>query len=121
MVLVELKGLSYQYGTSIYAVDRVNGTMYSKFDVGYKMINEGATVKLQFKPTSLEDEYTVMQPTYVNTLSGTTSMVTLIANSTLMTLALQMPTIPTVSSQVRDILEPSSNERARATYLDRQI
>ena len=27
MVLVELKGLSYQYGTSIYAVDRVNGTV----------------------------------------------------------------------------------------------
>ena len=60
MVLVELKGLSYQYGTSIYAVDRVNGTMYSKFDVGYRMISEKATVKPQFRPTSLEDEYTVM-------------------------------------------------------------
>ena len=34
MALVELKGLSYQYGTSIYAVDRVNRMMYSKFDVG---------------------------------------------------------------------------------------
>ena len=45
IILVELKGLSYQYGTSIYAVDRVNGTMYSKFDVGYRMINEKATVK----------------------------------------------------------------------------
>ena len=33
MILVELIGLTYQYGTSIYAVDRVNGTMYSKFDV----------------------------------------------------------------------------------------
>ena len=40
MVLVELEGLSYQYGTSIYAVDRVNGTMYSKFDVGYRMISK---------------------------------------------------------------------------------
>ena len=48
MVLVELKGSSYQYGTSIYAVDRVNGTMYSKFDMGYRMINEKATVKPQF-------------------------------------------------------------------------
>ena len=57
MVLAEPKGLSGQYGTSIYAVDRVNGTMYSKFDVGYRMINEKATVKPQFKPTSLEDEY----------------------------------------------------------------
>ena len=95
--------------------------MYSKFDVVYRMINEKATVKPQFKPTSLEDMYTVMQPTYVNTLPGTTSMVTPIAKSTPMTQASQMPTIPTVSSQVRDILEPSSNERARATYLDRQI
>ena len=82
MVLVELKGLSYRYGTSIYAMDRVNGTMYSKFDVGYRMIKEKATVKPQFRPTSLEDEYTVMQPTYVNTLPGTTSVVTPIAKST---------------------------------------
>ena len=73
VVLVELKGLSYRYGTSIYAVDRVNGTMYSKFDVGYRMISEKATVKPQFRPTSLEDEYTIIQPTYVNTLPGTTS------------------------------------------------
>ena len=87
MILVELKGLSYQYGTSMYAVDRVNGTMYSKFDVGYRMINEKATVKPQFKPISLEDEYTVMQPTYVNTLPGITSMVTPIAKSTPMTQA----------------------------------
>ena len=62
-----------------------------------------------------------MQPTYVNTLPGTTSMVTPIAKSTPMTQTMQMPTIPTVSSQVRDILEPASNERARSTYLDRQI
>ena len=32
-----------------------------------------------------------------------------------------MPTIPTVSYHVRDILEPSLNEQARATYLERQI
>ena len=73
MVLVDLKGLSYRYGTTIYAVDRVNGTMYGKFSVGYRVINERATVKPQFWPTSLEDEYTLMQPTYVNTLPGTTS------------------------------------------------
>ena len=60
MVLVELQGLSYQYGTSIYAVDRVNRTMYSKFDVGYRMISEKGTAKPQFRPTSLGDEYTVM-------------------------------------------------------------
>ena len=42
MVLVELTGLSYRYGTTIYAVDRVNGTMYGKFSVGYRVINERA-------------------------------------------------------------------------------
>ena len=30
--------------------------MYSTFDGGYRMINEKATVKPQFKPTPLEDE-----------------------------------------------------------------
>ena len=82
MILVDLTGLSYRYGTSIYAVDRVNGTMYGKFSVGYRVISEKATVKPQFKPTSLEDEYTIMEPTYANTLPGTTSMVTPIAKST---------------------------------------
>ena len=56
--------------------------MYSKFDVGYRMISEKATVKPQFRPTSLENEYTVMQPTYVNTLPRTTSIDTPIAKST---------------------------------------
>ena len=121
MILVELKGLSYQYGTSIYAVDRVNGTMYGKFSVGYRMINEKATVKPQFKPTSLENEYTIMQPTYVNTLPGTTSMVTLIAKSTPMTQASQMPTIPIVLPHARDILEPSSSKQVRPAYLERQM
>ena len=82
MILVELTGLSYRYGTSIYAVDRVNGTMYGKFSMGYRLIREKATVEPQFKPTSLEDEYTVMQPAYANTLPGTASMVTPIAKST---------------------------------------
>ena len=82
MILLELTGLSYRYGTSIYAVDRVNGTMCGKFIVGYRVINEKATVKHQFRPTSSEDEYTIMQPTYVNTLPGTTSMVTPLAEST---------------------------------------
>ena len=109
VMLVELTGLSYQYGTSIYAVDRVNGTMYGRFNVGYRVINEKATAKPQFKPTCLEDEYTIMQPTYVNTLPGTTSMATPIAKSTPLTQALQMPTIPIFSPHVRGILEPSSN------------
>ena len=90
MVLVELTGLSYRYGNSIYTMDRVNRMMYSKFDVGYRMIKEKATIKPQFKSTSLEDEYTVMHPTCVNTLPGTTSMVTPIAKYTPITQASQM-------------------------------
>ena len=39
IILVELTGLPYRYGTTIYAVDRVNGTMYGKFSVGYRVIN----------------------------------------------------------------------------------
>ena len=121
MVLVELKGLSYQYGTSIYTVDRVNGTMYSKFDVGYRMIKEKATVKSQFRPTSLEGEYTDMQPTFVNTLPGTTSVVTPIAKSTPVTQASQISPISMVSYSARDILESSSSEQARAAYLEKQM
>ena len=121
MVLVELKGLSYQYGISIYAVDRVNGTMYSKFAMGYRMISEKATVKSKFRPTSLEDEYTVMQPPYVNTLPGITSIDTPIAKSTLVTQASHIPSITVVSSCMKDILEPSSGEQTRAAYLERQM
>ena len=40
MILVELTGLSYRYGTTIYTVDRVNGTMHGKFSVGYRVISE---------------------------------------------------------------------------------
>ena len=39
IILVELTGLSYRYGTTIYSVDRVNGTMYGKFSVGYRVIS----------------------------------------------------------------------------------
>ena len=95
--------------------------MFGKFSVGCRVINEKATVKPQFKPTSLEDEYTIMQPTYVNTLPGTTSMVTAIAKSTPMTQALQLPTIPIVLPHVRDILEPTSNELVRAACLEGQM
>ena len=89
MVLVELTGLSYRYGTTIYVVDRVNGTMYGKFSVGYRVINEGATVEPQFRDASLESEYVPMQPTYTNTLPGTNSMVTPLAKSTPLTQSLQ--------------------------------
>ena len=44
MIVVELTALSYRYRTTIYAVDRVNGTMYGKFSVGYRVISERATL-----------------------------------------------------------------------------
>ena len=121
MVLVELKGLAYQYSTSIYAVNRVNGTMYGKFSVGYRIIHEKATVISQFQESILEDEYNAMQPTYVSTLPGTTSVVTPIAKSMPVTQASQMPVLPIVPSNERDILEPLSNEQARSAYLERQM
>ena len=51
MVLIELNNLSYRYGTSIYAVDRVNGAMYGKFRGGYRSIPEKATVIPQYQHT----------------------------------------------------------------------
>ena len=62
-----------------------------------------------------------MQPPYVNTLPGMTSIDTPIAKSTPVTQASQIPSIPIVSSHMKDILEPSSSEQARAAYLDRQM
>ena len=55
-----------------------------------------------------------MQPTYVNTLPGTTSMVTPLAKSTPITQSLQMPTISAALPQVRDILEAAFNQQARS-------
>ena len=118
MVLVKLESVSYQYKTSICAVDRVNGTMYGKFSIGYKIIPKKATVIPQFQQTPVEDEY---KPTYVNTLPGTTDIDTPIAKSISVTQASQMPVLPNVSPLERDILEPMSSEQARSAYLERQI
>ena len=118
MILVKLESLSYRYGTSIYAVDRVNGTMYGKFSVGYKIIPEKATVIPEYQQTPAEDEY---KPTYVNTLPGTTDIEAPIAKSTPVTQASQVPVLPYVSPLERDILEPMSSEQARSAYLEWQI
>ena len=112
MVLVELNNLSYRYGTSIYAIDRVNGTMYGKFSIGYRMIPEKATVILQYQHTSVEDEYA---PTYENTLPGITKLPTPIAKSTPVTQASHVPMTG------RDIVQPISSEAARAAYLENQM
>ena len=116
MVLVELNNLSYRYGMSLYAVDRVNGAMYGKFSVGYRMIPEKAMVIPQYQHTLVEDEY---EPTYENTLPGITNIVTPIAKSTPVTQVLHIPVTKTILE--RDIVEPMSSERARAAYLESQI
>ena len=113
MVLVELNNLSYRYGTSIYAVDRVNGTMYGKFSVGYRSIPEKAMVIPQYQHTLVEDEY---GPAYENTLPGITDIATPVAKSTPVTQASHTPVILTVPE--RDIMEPMSSERARTAYLE---
>ena len=100
MVLVELKNLSYQYGTSIYAVDRVNGAMYGKFSVGYRSIPEKATVIPQFQQTLVEDEY---RPAYENNPPGITNISTPMAKCTPVTQASQMPILPSVPLPERDI------------------
>ena len=115
MVLVELKNLSYQYGTSIYAVDRVNGTMCGKFSVGYRIIPEKAMVIPQFQQPLVEDEY---RPAYENTLPGITNIATPVAKSTPVTQASQTPVIPNIPLPERDIVEPVSSEKARTAYLE---
>ena len=121
MILVELTGLSYRYGTTIYAVDRANGTMYGKFSVGYRVISERATMEPQYRDTSLDGVYVPMQPMSVSSLPGTTQMVTPLAKSTLITQSSQMPAISDTLPPIRDILEPASNEQARSAYLERQM
>ena len=116
MVLVELNNLSYRYGTSIYAVDRVNGTMYGKFSVGYRLIPEKATVIPQYQSTTMESGYT---QAYENTLPGITSVPTPIAKSTPVTQASHVPV--TRAGTESDILQPISSEEARARYLEKQM
>ena len=113
MVLVEINNLSYRYGTSIYAVDRVNSTMYGKFSVVYRSIPEKAMAIPKYQHTLVEDEY---GPTYENTLPEITDIATPIAKSTPVTQTSHTPVIPTVPE--RDIMEPMSSERTRTAYLE---
>ena len=62
-----------------------------------------------------------MHPMSVNTLPGTMQMVTPLAKSTPITQSLQMPAISDTLPPIRDILEPTSTEQARSTYLERQM
>ena len=114
MVLVKLDNLSYKYGTSLYAIDRVIGTMYSKFSIGYRLILEKATVIPQYQQISEENKYT---PVYEKTLPGITGLPTPIAKSTPVTRASHIPTV----EPERDIVQPIASEEARAAYLEEQM
>ena len=96
-------------------MDRVNGTMYGKFSVGYKIIPEKAMVIPQFQQTPVEDEY---RPTYENTLPGITDIATPMAKSTPVTQASQTPVLLHVPLPERDVVEPMSSERERTAYLE---
>ena len=116
MVLVEFDNLSYTYGTSIYAVDRVNGTLYGKFSMGYRVIPEKATIIPQYQSISMENDYI---QAYENTLPGINNVPTPIAKSTPVTQASHVP-ITRISTE-KDIVQPISSEEARARYLERQM
>ena len=116
MVLVELNNLSVKYGTSIYAVGQINGTMYGKFTMGYRMIPEKATIIPQYQQTVLETEY---PRTYENTLPGITNIATPLAQSTPVTQASHIPVVgPTAG---RDIVQPIASGGARAKYLEEHM
>ena len=122
MILVELTGLSYRYGPTIYTVDRVNGTMHDRFSRGFRMISERATIEPQYRGAPLAGMYRTVQPMYMSTLLGMSQMVTPLARPTTVTQNSQIPImIPNRMPPVRDILEPASNEQARADYLERQM
>ena len=57
--------------------------MYCTFKGSYKLISDRATLQLQYRPTTyLGSESITTQPLYMNTLPGTTSMGTPMAEST---------------------------------------
>ena len=96
-------------------MDRVNGSMYGKFSVGYRMIPEKATVIPQYQQTPVEDE---CRPAYENTLPGIANIATPIAKSTPVTQASPPPVILNVPLPERDIVEPVSSEKARTAYFE---
>ena len=122
MFLVKLNGLSYKYGPTVYVVDRVNGTMYGKFNGGFRVISERATLESQYINTPLAGMYGPTWTTHMTTLPGQTQLVTPLAKSTSVTQSSQTPIIlPRRMHTVGDILKPASTEQARVDYLERQI
>ena len=63
MLLVELNGLSYKYWPTEYAVDRVNGMIYGRFNRGFRVISERATLEPQYINSPLTRMYGPAQAT----------------------------------------------------------
>ena len=95
--------------------------MYGRFNRGFRMISERATAEPQYRGASLAGMYGPAQSMHMSTLLGMTQMVTPPAESTPVTQSSQIPMIPDRMQPVRYILEPTSNEQARADYLERQM
>ena len=55
---------------TVYAVDRVNSTMYGMFDRGFRVISESATHKPQYIDTPIAGMYGPVQATQVSALMG---------------------------------------------------
>ena len=89
MILVELNGLSYKYGPTVYVVDRVNGTMYGRFNGDFRVISERATLEPQYINTPLVGIYEPKCTTH--TLPGQTQLVIPLAKSTPVTQSSQTP------------------------------
>ena len=105
----------------MYAVERVNGTMYGRFSRGFRLINERATFEPQYNDTPLIGMYGSAQPVHMSTLLGTTHIVTPLSKSTPVIQSSQIPVmISDRMPPVRDMLEPASNEQARADYIERK-
>ena len=97
-------------------MDRVNGVMYGKFSVGYRMIPEKAIVIPQYQHATVETEYT---PAYENTLPEITKLPTPIAKSTPVTQTLGIPVMKT--STEKDTVCPICSEKVTVTYLGNQM
>ena len=94
MVLVELTGLCYRYRSTMYAVDRVNGTMYGMFDGDFKVISKNATQMPKYVYTLIARMYGPAQAAQVSTLEGQIQLVIPMAKSTPITQSSQVPMIP---------------------------
>ena len=95
--------------------------MYGRFSASFRVINERATMELQYRDTTLSGMHGPVQSVHMSTLPGTTQLVTPLAKSTPITQSSQMPAISDTLPHVRDILKPASNKQARSTYLERQM